>query len=250
MSTHRLRALVLDRSHRVLLSDQGPLEAVVDGAAPRLASLDAALRERHGLRLPAPIGSRGDDGAPPSDFAFVVDSRETGTPSGLRWIRLPQAITTTPEADWCWSFYVEGLLGGWAPPTRALDVFAFGTGIEMPAQLAHLVVCGHKRGTASWLRATEHEGLTVPTPGLVSIVTDGFGLPRCAIQTEQVQHVPFREVDATFAASEGEGDRSLEDWRQSHRAYFVAEAESLGLSWDESEVILLESFGLLHVFGR
>lgn len=149
-----------------------------------------------------------------------------------------------------WSAYVDMLLGGWEPPTRAVDVFAFGAGPQMAARLAHLVTCGAKRGTALWLRAAELDGSTVPEPGLVSIVTDGFGLPRCAIRSEQVHRLRFGDVTAELAAIEAEGDRTLADWREGHLAFFGAEAAGLGLTFDDDELIAFEQFRVLHVIGR
>ena len=56
-------------------------------------------------------------------------------------------------------------------------------------------------------------------PGDLSIVTDWAGQALCVIETESVVLVPFNEVSAEFAATEGEGDGSLEFWTEGHRAY-------------------------------
>src|SRR5207247_604870 len=113
----------------------------------------------------------------------------------------------------------------WQPPTRALDVFAFGNSPELAAKLAHLVVNGVKRGSTGWLAAAERDGSPIPEVGTISIVTDGFGYPRCAIRTDRVEHRRFADIDATQSWAEGEGDRTLEDWREGHLRYFHQEAE-------------------------
>jgi uncharacterized protein YhfF len=51
------------------------------------------------------------------------------------------------------------------------------------------------------------------------------------IQTTAVLVVPFGQVDAAFAFAEGEGDRSLAEWRRVHRSYYARE-----MGCDESEI--------------
>lgn len=86
--------------------------------------------------------------------------------------------------------------------------------------------------------------------GAVSIVTDGFGFPVCAIRIESVERLRFAEVTAAHAFAEGEGDRSLEDWREVHARYFRAEAAELGLVFSERIELFYERFRVLAVFGE
>lgn len=196
-----------------------------------LAALSATLGA-----LPGPSGMRAEDGE--VTFLFVVPGPFT--------VPLPEWARAQPRA---WALYVDAMLGGWEPPTQELDVFYFGDGPELAARLAHLVVKGEKRGTSGWCAATEKEGQTIPRPGLVSIVTDGFGLPLCAIQTERVERGRFRDATAEIARAEGEGDRTLEDWREGHRRFFEREAAAVGLVFDDDAELFHEYFRVLKVFG-
>ena len=67
----------------------------------------------------------------------------------------------------------------------------------------------------------------------------------CVIQTTEIRHLPFHEVDAKFAYDEGEGDRTLESWRSEHHAYFTREAAELGFTFDEDSIICCERIQLL-----
>ena len=51
-------------------------------------------------------------------------------------------------------------------------------------------------------------------------MTNWQGEPLCVVETTAVATVPFEEVSEEFAATEGEGDRSLRYWREVHWAYF------------------------------
>lgn len=160
-----------------------------------------------------------------------------------------------PDRAWrqdtaLWKLYVDAALGGWEPPTRDVDVFAFGATPEQAAILAHHVIKGEKRATTGWIAAMERERLPLPTPGLVSIVTDGFGIPLCAIETERVERVRFGDATDEIARAEAEGDRTLADWRDGHRAFFAAEGARLGLVFDDDALLVHEYFRLVRVFQR
>jgi uncharacterized protein YhfF len=223
--THRARRFVWD---------------VPSGTRALVAVRDAAQRELR-LELDLPLGVRGPDGAP--ELLFLL-SRAGGGPD---WTPLRE-IAASDERGL--GFYIDAMLGGWTPPTRDLDVFAFGDGPALAASLAHLVMKGVKRGTAGWAAAAERDGTAIPHAGMVSIVTDGFGHALCAIQTEKVEHLRFGDVTARHAWIEGEGDRTLDDWREGHLEYFQREGERLGLAFDDDAVIFFEHFRVLAVLGR
>jgi uncharacterized protein YhfF len=241
-----MRGLVLDRSHRVLLDESGQLPQLVSEWPERpLLAFQHFVRDEFRLNLPSPTGSLAPSDQPGRDFLFLIEA-DAALPTGLSWTPLPRAA----GHDDVWRAYVELVLAGWEPPTRALDVFAFGFGAEMASQLAHQVTCGTKRATAGWLTALERQGATIPTPGLLSLVTDGFGVARCVIRTLETDRARLAEVSAEFAQLEGEGDLTLEDWRDGHRWFFEAEAERLGLVFTPDEWLLLERFEVIHIVGR
>ena len=219
-----LSALVLDCQHQVLMP------------FPTGDCLEDLIKAS-GIELPPPVGV-----APPL-FAFLTNTSTPSVPN-RRWVPLCEA-TKEPAV---WETYTSLLLGGYRPPSRQLDVFSFGNEPFMAARLAHLVVKGKKRATSGNVTALEKLNLTIPTPGLVSIVTDGFGIPLCCIQTERVDRRKFRDVPREVAIGEGEGDLSLADWRHGHGEYFTKEATRLGLSFDEESEILTEWFKVLKVF--
>lgn len=248
------RALILDVAHRALLlrtpdDTWNAPTTVARVGERRLVAIVAFARERFGVELPHPSGAlpRNDD---PRDFVFVlppgsrVDAHET------LWVPMRDLDPQSPHAGSLWALYIETMLGGWEPPTRTLDVFAFGRGPRDNASLAHLVTKGPKRATAGWVAGEQATGGVIPTPGLVSIVTDGYGFPVCAIESERVDHVRFGDVPEDFARAEGEGDGSLDDWREGHRRYFEAMAAEIGQPFDDDAIVFLERFKLLRVFAR
>lgn len=130
--------------------------------------------------------------------------------------------------------------------TPLTDVFHFSDNEADAAELAALVLQGTKTGTASLVWMYEERGDRVPAPGDLSIVTDWHGAPLCVMETTQVAVLAFDEVGAAFAASEGEGDLSLDYWRRVHWDYFVRECARLGRQASGSMPVVCENFRVVH----
>ncbi|MEJ1936399.1 ASCH domain-containing protein, partial [Nostoc sp. NIES-2111] len=86
------------------------------------------------------------------------------------------------------------------------------------------------------------EGRLPPAPGDLSVVTSWAGQPLCVIETTHVEVMPFSQVSAEFAATEGEGDGSLAFWRQGHREFFTRECRAAGREFSEGLLICCERF--------
>ena len=126
------------------------------------------------------------------------------------------------------------------------QIWHFGNTSEMARELAILVLRKKKTATASLVEFNEKNPEDAPVENGYSIVTDFENNPLCIIQTTEIRHLQFAEVDAQFASDEGEGDQSLEYWREVHRNYFSKEAANLGLKFDEQALICCERFRLLY----
>ena len=57
--------------------------------------------------------------------------------------------------------------------------------------------------------------------------------------------LPFREVDAAFAWDEGEGDRSLDYWRDAHIGFFIRMCAARGELFGEEMETVLERFAMV-----
>lgn len=130
--------------------------------------------------------------------------------------------------------------------TAIYELFYFGDSEALADELAELVLAGTKRATAGLLWAYEAEGQPLPAPGNLSIVTNWAGAPLCVIRTETVETVPFEEVSAEFARTEGEGDKSLAYWREAHWAFFGRECESIGRRPEPRMHVVCETFSVLY----
>ena len=62
------------------------------------------------------------------------------------------------------------------------------------------------------------------------------------IETQKVEIVLFDEVTARFAATEGEGDGSLQFWRHAHEAFFGRECKCIGRVPNARMPVVCEQF--------
>jgi len=143
-------------------------------------------------------------------------------------------MTSEPVEDYWRRFVADTGVDG---PYTA---WAFGDTEAMATDLALLVRDGPKRATAS-LSAAYGDDEPKPQTGELSVILDGRGEPVCVIRTTDVEVRRFGDVDAEFAWTEGEGDRSLQYWREEHLRFFAAG----GASVDDDSEIVIQRFELL-----
>jgi uncharacterized protein YhfF len=148
-----------------------------------------------------------------------------------------------PSIKAFWTRFAASL--GHDPADRFYEAFHFDDNAPSADELADLVLSGRKRATAALVWAYMSEGKPIPKPGDLSVVTRFSGEPLCVIETKKVQIVPFGEVGAEFAATEGEGDGTLEYWRRAHTAFFGRECKRLGREFSADMPVVCEEFAVV-----
>jgi uncharacterized protein YhfF len=130
-------------------------------------------------------------------------------------------------------------------PEAAPLAWAFGATPAHADDLLALVLEGVKTATASAVWDHEATGEPVPSEGELSIILDGRGTPRALIETTRVRIVAFHDVDASHAAAEGEGDRTLAHWREVHERYW-REHSANPRGFEPAMPVVCETFRLLY----
>jgi uncharacterized protein YhfF len=122
---------------------------------------------------------------------------------------------------------------------HGLKSFPFGDNPALADELAALVLAGTKRATC-W--AASEDMLTAV--GERWVLLDGSRRPLAVLETMELVQRRFGEVDAAFAYDEGEGDRSLEFWREAHREYFGRRGQ-----FAEDMLLYCERFRLIELIA-
>lgn len=145
-----------------------------------------------------------------------------------------------------WRAYLEMLPDDSPARQETYEAWSFGDGPQMADDLGALVVCGRKTATCSALWELEAEDEPVARVGEKSVVLDGNGGPLCVIETTEVEIRRFDEMDERFARDEGEGDRSLEHWREAHRQFFSRTLPGIGRRFSEDMPLVCERFRVVY----
>ena len=151
---------------------------------------------------------------------------------------IPARLTTF------WNAYANA--AGGADEARFYEAFCFGDNEELANELGELVLRGTKRATVGSVWSFQAKGKRLPVPRDLSIVTSWSGEPLCIIETQAVDVLPFNQVNAEFAATEGEGDGSLSFWQEAHRKYFTRECATAGREFSESMLVACERFRVVY----
>lgn len=133
-------------------------------------------------------------------------------------------------------------------PYRAKSYTAEGWGDspEMADELGELIVRGIKTATCSALWEWEAEGNPVPQPGQLTVVLNGLEEPLGIVETTEITIRKYNEVDSDFAQAEGEGDFSLDYWREAHRKYFTRTLQKIGREFSEDMPLVCERFQVIY----
>ena len=123
---------------------------------------------------------------------------------------------------------------------------AWGDSPQLADELGALIAAGTKTATCSALWEYEAEGSPLPEPGSKTIVLDGDSDPLCIVETIEVEVRPYNEVDARFAYEEGEGDCSLEYWREAHWRFFSRTLPSIGKEPTADMPLVCERFHVVY----
>lgn len=123
------------------------------------------------------------------------------------------------------------------------EAWAFGVEADL---LAHLVAIGEKTATASAYPLYELEKEPLPKTGAYSVILDSNDNGVCVIQTQKVTVVPFGEVTAEHAYKEGEGDKSLDYWREVYEKFFTECLNEAGLKFTSDMKVVCEEFSVVY----
>ncbi len=126
------------------------------------------------------------------------------------------------------------------------EVFHFADSQDAADALAKATISWRKTGTASLLWDYHDTGMRLPRVGDLSLVTYANETPACIIETTEAQTVPFCDVSASFARTEGEEDPSLANWRACHWREFSALCGKLGRQPREHMPVVCERIAVKY----
>ena len=153
---------------------------------------------------------------------------------------------TEEQVNAYWQKFLSILPADSSYPAKDYIAEGWGDSPEMADELGELIARGIKTATCSALWEWEAEGKPIPHKGLITIVVNGGGNPLCIVETTEVTVRQYNEVDSDFARAEGEGDFSLEYWREVHRHFFSRTLPKIGREFSEKMPLVCERFQVIY----
>ncbi|MFJ9639697.1 ASCH domain-containing protein [Streptomyces sp. NPDC101178] len=119
-------------------------------------------------------------------------------------------------------------------------------------RLVAAVLSGEKVSTSGLLAEYELEGEELPPVGERSALIDSEGREVAVLEMTEVRVLPLGEVDLQHALDEGEGYRSVAEWRAGHEAFWHGQEmrEAMGdpaFTVDDGTMIVAERFRVVEV---
>lgn len=130
--------------------------------------------------------------------------------------------------------------------SSAYSAWSFGYNEKEADELAALVAKGKKTATTSAYELY-NKGEELPQVGEYNIILNGHGEPCCITQTKVVEIIKFDLVSQEHAYHEGEGDRSLQYWREVHVDFFKREYAAAGKLFTEKIPCVCEVFEVVDI---
>ena len=131
------------------------------------------------------------------------------------------------------------------PRIGGLRALALGTPGELRTRLNTLVLSGAKTATAGLVQEYDDENEELEYVGERLVLVDDDDALVGVVEVTGVEVVRFADVPWDFARAEGEGDRSIEEWREGHGAYWARQGTPVT---DDTRIVCLR-FRLVSTEG-
>ncbi len=117
---------------------------------------------------------------------------------------------------------------------------------EIAESLLLLYLQGKKTAGSGLVKDYELAGDDLPKIGNYWLILDSQERPRCLVQTIKVETHLFKDVREYIAKAEGEGDLSLEFWKNAHSSFFAPYLSEWGITDLSSEKVITEFYKVVY----
>ena len=144
-----------------------------------------------------------------------------------------------------WQDYLEKLPNSDVPLNGHVDA-SYAGNREITDGLLQLYFDGKKTAGSSIVEDFLSTGDPLPQVGNHWILLNSKDKPSCILRTERIVLHKFKDVPIEIATAEGEGDLSLQYWRDVHRKLYTPFLSSWGLVNLEDATVITEFFKIVH----
>jgi uncharacterized protein YhfF len=150
-----------------------------------------------------------------------------------------------PKEQAYWEDYLLTLSDDQRPTNAFISAGYAGTP-EITDSLLGLYLSGRKIAGSSIVEDFLSAGDSLPQVGNYWIYLNGLGEPSCILRTEKVVLHKFKDVSVEIAIAEGEGDLTLEYWKNVHSDLYSPFLRSWGIREINEATVITEFFKIVH----
>ncbi len=143
-----------------------------------------------------------------------------------------------------WQRYVDSA-GGKEEFEDAFVSSGYAGNPQITDELLALYLSGKKTAGSSLVEDFLSAGDPLPQVGSFWIYLNGKGEPSCILKTEKIVIHKFKDVPASIAAAEGEGDLSIGYWRKVHTELYTPFLKAWGISDLNDATVITEFFKIV-----
>lgn len=115
----------------------------------------------------------------------------------------------------------------------------------LSAELITLVLSGQKKAFFTTLPTFTINQEPLPVSGELYIVVDNQNKPRCVIEVDSVEIIPFNEVTWEMAKMEGEC-QNLGEWKEKETEYIDEESHIVGFDFSPDIRLVFQTFSVVY----
>lgn len=112
--------------------------------------------------------------------------------------------------------------------------------------LAEAILVGTKTATTTPLDSCTAEQVAIPQVGDYNILLNGEMKPVAVLKTVVSELIPFYRISAEHAYHEGDGDRTIGDWRKRKTEEFTPTLEEHGKNLSSDTPMVSEVFEVVY----
>lgn len=124
--------------------------------------------------------------------------------------------------------------------SKEIRKWGFGSNETLANKLKQLVLDGTKTATTGLYKPNKE----ISKVGDIAEIVDSDNKSFCVIAYTHIEVKPFLDVSYMFAIKEGEGDRSIEEWRVKHKDFFIREYPD---DFTEESLVICEEFKVIKI---
>lgn len=147
------------------------------------------------------------------------------------------------DLDNYWNKFLQDT--GRSPEERCSGDLTFDAKGFLSAELISMVLSGTKTAFFTTLPTYTIDQEPLPISGELYLVIDNQDSPRCIIEIESVQIVPFNEVTWQMAQKEGEC-QNLAEWKEKETEYIEEEAHLMGFDFEPDLKLVYQTFRVIY----